>query len=516
MHTAKLFLRTLAFAISIGVLWIPAVSALQYDTVVIGARVVDPESGRDEVANIGINGKLVATITQDPIMGERQIDATGLVAAPGFIDLHVHGQDAYSQRIGILDGRTSQLDLEAGALPVSKYYEYKAGKSISNYGASVGHTFARVQVMDGIDSQGIGLMNHTLEKTGATGNKWAATLATDAQLDQIDALVLQGLREGGVGIGVLPGYFTSGRSDGLIRIARLASEHDSFLTTHSRYLSLIEPSGVLGIQEMVSLATAYDVPLLIHHVPTNALAGTADVLDMIDSANRNGAKIVGEMFPYTRGSTFIGTTILNEGWQERTGMDYSDLQWVETGESLTEETFNKYRAERPEGYFIMSHIQEKDMMAALRHPDVIVGSDGMVYVDDVGDLLPADAPFGEGLGHPRGAGTHAKYLRLALDEGNLSLLQILAKTSYLPAKFIEEVAPSMKRRGRLQSGMYADITIFDPSRVRDNADYSPGTSSLPSEGFVYVFVNGEMVVSQETLIENVFPGEPIRGTQASD
>jgi hypothetical protein len=279
---------------------------------------------------------------------------------------------------------------------------------------------------------------------------------------------------------------------------------------------LTEPSGVLGIQEMISLATSYGVPLLVHHVPTNALAGTSDVLDMIDAANSNGAKIVGEMFPYVRGSTFIGTTILNEGWQERTGMDYDDLQWVETGETLTEESFKKYRLERPDGYYIMEHIKEKDMKAALVHPDVIVGSDGMVYVDEDGDLLPVDAPFGAGLGHPRGAGTHAKYLRLAMDDGSLSMPQILAKLSYLPAKFIEDVAPSMKRRGRLQAGMFADITIFDPATVNGIADYALGTSSLPSEGLIHVLVNGQTVVSNGVLVENTFPGEPIRGEQSID
>jgi N-acyl-D-aspartate/D-glutamate deacylase len=484
-----------------------------YDVAILGARVVDPESGFDEVVNIGIRGNEIAAITQGSISGIERIDAKGLIAAPGFIDLHVHGQDPYSTRLGVLDGRTSQLDLEAGALPVSDFYEYKAGKSISNYGASVGHTFARVLVMDGIESHGIGLLNHTLEKTGATGNKWSSTLATDEQLDRIDDLVVRGLSEGGLGIGVLPGYFVNARSDGLARMAKIARDHESFLTTHARYISLTAPSGVLGIQEMISLATSYGVPLLVHHVPTNALAGTGVVLDMIEAANRNGAQIVGEMFPYVRGSTFIATTILNEGWQERMDMDYSDLQWVETGETLTEESFEIYRNERPEGYFIMEHIKEEDMKMALVHPDVIVGSDGMVYVDEEAQLLPHDAAFGSGLGHPRGAGTHGKYLRLAIDDGSLSMAQILAKTSYLPAAFLESSAPSMKRRGRLQVGMFADITVFDPETVSGVADYTPGTGSLPSEGFLYVFVNGQIVVRKGTIVENVFPGEPIRGEQ---
>lgn len=339
-----------------------------FDIIINGARVIDPETGLDTISNIGIKGNEIAAITSEDISGSKKIDATGLVAAPGFIDLHVHGQDPYSERIGVLDGRTSQLDLEAGALPVSSYYDYKAEKSITNYGASVGHAFARVLVMDGVESHGIGLLNHTLEKTGTTGNKWASTLATDEQLDQIDKLVEQGLKEGGLGIGLMVGYYPRSRSDSLGRIAKIAKQHNSFLTTHTRYISLTQPSDMLGIQEMISLATSYKVPLLVHHVPTNALANTRAVLEMIDSANGNGANIVGEMFPYDRGSTFIGTEILDEGWQKRMDMDYSDLTWVETGETMTEETFNKYRRERPEGYFIMKHIKEKDMLVALTSP----------------------------------------------------------------------------------------------------------------------------------------------------
>jgi hypothetical protein len=487
-----------------------------FDIAIIGARVIDPETGLDSISNIGIKDHEIAAITSKAVSGRTVIDANGLVAAPGFIDLHVHGQDPYSERLGVLDGKTSQLDLEAGALPVSDYYAYKAGKSISNYGTSVGHVFARVLVMDGVDSHGIGLLNHTLEKTGATGNLWASTLATDEQLEEIDKLVVQGLNDGGIGIGLMIGYFKHASSEGLIRIARIAHQHSSFLTAHTRFISLSQPSGLLGIQELISLATSYDIPLLLHHVPTNALSGTETALEMIGSANRNGANIVGEMFPYVRGSTFIGTEILDEGWQERMDMDYSDLLWAETGETMTEESFNKYRRERPEGYFIMHHIREDDMLAALKHPDIIIGSDGMVYIDEDGQLLPPDAPFGAGRGHPRGAGTYGKYLRLAIDDGSLSLPQILAKTSFLPAKLIETVAPSAKKRGRLQVGAFADITLFDPASVNGVAGYELGTSSLPSQGIVHVLVNGQIVVEEGALVEGVFPGEPIRGKLSQD
>ena len=481
-----------------------------YDLVILGARVIDPETMLDQVSNIGITGSAIAVITQDGITGKDQIDATGLIAAPGFIDLHAHGQDPYSEKVSIFDGRTTQVDLEGGALPISEYYDAKAGVSLSNYGVSVGHSSARLLLMDGIDAQGSPMMSHALEKAAATGNQWSVKLAMDDELDEIDDLVRQGVDEGGVGIGVMVGYYPNARSEGIARMARIAAEKGSFLTTHPRYLSNVAPSGLLGQEEFIALALAYDVPLLLHHVPTNALSDTPAALDMIDSANAHGATILGEAFPYVKGSTFMGTEILSPGWQERTGMDYGDLIWVETGEPLTEETFNTYRAERQDGFFLMEHIKEQDMLAAVLHPDIIIASDGMPLVDADGNSLPFDAPFGAGLGHPRGAGTFGTYLRIAIDDGSLTMPGIIAKTAFQQAKFLEPFVPSMARRGRLQPGTFADITLFDPDEVRGMASYEVGTNSLASAGFVHVIVNGRPVIRDGALMPDAHPGQEIR------
>ena len=484
-----------------------------YDLVINNARVIDPETSLDEVRNIGIRGDKIAVVTRASIAGKQAIDAAGLIAAPGFIDLHAHGQDPYSEKVSIFDGRTTQMDLEGGALPVAEYYKAKAGVSLANYGVSAGHSAARLLLMDGIDAHGSPTMTHALEKAAATGNKWASQLATDEQLDKIDELVRGGIRDGGIGIGVMVGYYPNARSEGIARMARIAAKEGSFLTTHPRYLSNIAPSGVLGQEEFIALALAYNVPLLLHHVPTNALSDTPAALDMIDAANAHGAKILGEAFPYVKGSTFMGTEILSPGWQQRTGMDYSDLMWVETGETLTEETFNKYRKERPDGFFVMEHIKKKDMLAAVLHPRVIIASDGMPLVDAAGKSLPFDAPFGAGLGHPRSAGTFGTYLRIAIDDASLTMPQIIAKTAYLQAKFLEPFVPSMAKRGRLQTGAIADITIFDPKAVKGTAGYEAGTNSLASEGFVHVIVNGKVVIKDGALMPNVHPGEAIRSSR---
>ena len=159
----------------------------------------------------------------------------------------------------------------------------------------------------------------------------------------------------------------------------------------------------------------------------------------------------------------------------------------------------------------MEHIKEKDMLAAVLHPDIIIASDGMPLVDADGKSLPFDAPFGAGLGHPRSAGTFGTYLRIAIDEGSLTMPQIIAKTAYQQAKFLEPFVPSIARRGRLQAGAFADITLFDPENVNGMAGYESGKNSLASEGFIHVIVNGQPVIRDGKLVEGVHPGQAIRG-----
>ena len=239
-------LRMAIMAVAVGMVSGAATGQERYDLVITGARVVDPETMLDQVRNIGIRGNEIAIVTPDPITGTDQIDAGGLIAAPGFIDFHAHGQDPYSAKVSIFDGRTTQMDLEAGALPVSVYYDAKSGVSLANYGVSVGHASARLLLMDGVESHGSPMMTHALEKAGETGNRWSVDKATDTQLDEIDALVRNGIHDGGLGIGVMVGYYPSARSEGILRMADVAADEGSFLTTHPRYLSNIAPSGLLG------------------------------------------------------------------------------------------------------------------------------------------------------------------------------------------------------------------------------------------------------------------------------
>ena len=141
-------------AVAIGFAGLPAFAAGNFDLVIKNGRVMDPETGFDAVANVGIDNGFVTKITTDDIKGDRIIDASGHVVAPGFIDFHSHAQSAYGHKLYVRDGVTTPLDLEVGAFPVADFYDYFEGKAFVNYGTNVAHIGARLEVLDGEEQDG--------------------------------------------------------------------------------------------------------------------------------------------------------------------------------------------------------------------------------------------------------------------------------------------------------------------------------------------------------------------------
>src|SRR5439155_13882254 len=119
-----------------------------YDLVIANGRVMDPESGLDAIRNVGIRGGKIAAISNSHLEGKHTIDAHGLVVAPGFIDLHEHGQEPRNYEFQAHDGVTTSLELEAGTADVSGWYAQRAGKSLINFGVSAGHIPVRMRVMN--------------------------------------------------------------------------------------------------------------------------------------------------------------------------------------------------------------------------------------------------------------------------------------------------------------------------------------------------------------------------------
>ena len=445
-----------------------------FDLVIQNGRVMDPESGLDTIRSIGIRDGRIEEISADSLVGRGTIDATGLVVAPGFIDLHAHGQDPFSSRLQALDGGATALELEGGVFPVTQWYAAREGRAAINFGATVSHGGVRRSVL-GADRSVYGV-------------------ASDGQMTELESRVGAGLDQRSLGIGFEIQHTPGASREEIYRMFKVAARRGTVNFVHVRFAGQIEPgSAVEAVQEMIANAAAADAAVHIVHIGGIGLRQVPLLLEMIETAQLRGLDVTTEVYPYTAASTGIQAAIFDPGWRERLGADYGDLEWVATGERLTEESFNRCREQ---GGTIIAHIiPEETVETALAHPLVMVASDGVGFVN--------------GRAHPRGAGSFSRVLGRYVRERNvLSLMDALGKMTIMPARRLEAAVPQMRTKGRIRVGADADITIFDSNTILDRATFAEPAQS--SRGVIHVIVDGAFIVRETEFVENVFPGLAIR------
>jgi N-acyl-D-aspartate/D-glutamate deacylase len=452
-------------------------SPKDFDLVILNGRVIDPESKLDAVRSVGVSDGRIQTISTKPLNGRMTIDAKGMVVAPGFIDLHEHGQIPENYRAQVMDGVTSSFELEVGTADVDRWYSEREGKAVVNYGVSIGHIPTRMAVM--------GDKGEWLPSGPA-----ASRPATDAEIEELKRRIEHGLDRGAVAVGFGPAYTPAASHWEIIEMFRVAAKNAASCHVHLREAR--EPAiGALG--EVIAAAAVTGAPLHVVHINSTGTQWTPRLLKIIAEAQSRGLDVTTECYPYTAGMTRIESALFDDGFQQRLGVDYKDLQWPETGERMTPESFARFRKQGG-GVIIFSNTDEM-VRVAVTSPLTMIASDGIEYQN--------------GKGHPRAAGTYSRILaQYVRGEKSLSLTDAINKMSLMPARRLERRATVMKNKGRIKVGADADIVVFDSARVTDHATYEKPAEY--SEGFKYVLVNGVAVVKEGKLQENLTPGRALR------
>ncbi len=321
--------------------------------------------------------------------------------------------------------------------------------------------------------------------------------ATPEQIEQMEQLARGAIRAGAVGIGFGINYVPGASYEEVFALFDVAAQEKVPCHLHARYKGNVFPQTMsLATQEVIAMAAASGAQAQLVHLISSTVGSAPLCIRVIEGAARHGVDVGFDFHVWTRNQTGLKSALYDPGWQERFGgITYSHIYVAETQEQLTRERFEELRAARNDTLVQTEFIPEAEIEMGLRSPIGIVSSDG-------GGLV-------NGKGHPRSVGTFARLLgRYVREKKVATLMEAIRKITLLPARRLERAVPRMKRKGRLQVGADADITVFNPDIIRERATYKEPYHH--SEGVEYVLVNGTLVLDGGRVAEGPTPGEWLR------
>jgi N-acyl-D-aspartate/D-glutamate deacylase len=443
-----------------------------FDVVISGGRVMDPDSGFDAIATVGIDGTRVTRIATEALTGRTTIDATGLVVAPGFIDILSYSPNGYGEWFKIADGVTTNLGMHGlDARAVDFYRRLDSQGSPVHYGGAADNAFLRpARGFDPFDEPSL------------------------ADIDRIVADAEADLTNGFLGVHMQPEYTPGAPFEELRRHGVLCEAAGVPLCVHARYSDDLAPGiQAEAIDELVRVARETGAWVHVEHI--NSTGGTgrmAQAVASIQAAIDEGLRMSACVYPYTFWATYLQSARY-EDWQEKYGISYGDLQVAGTPDRLTEATFQAaFDANKLTAAFT---IPEEDIRLALQTPWIMLGSDAILETSHNN--------------HPRSTGCFSRLFGTYVREGNvLSLMDALAKTTILPAQLLEGRAPALRAKGRVQVGADADLTLFDPATIADRSTIADPAQE--SAGVAWVLVNGTVVKDPAGVKQGQAPGVAIR------
>lgn len=448
----------------------------RYERVIADGRVIDPDSGFDAVASVGIDDGVITAISFDRLSGAEVIEAAGLVIAPGFIDLLSYEPNPFGVWYKLADGVTTNLAMHGVNNYAAAFFRRYEGTSPIHFGGAFHQHFMRAAELGaGVDDE-----------------------LSAAELSTFDDLVRANLADGFAGVSFSPEYSPGTSTDELLRLATTAAELGQVAFFHVRY-SDPNPPGTSdeAIDEVLAVARGTGASVHIEHL--SSTGGTfmmAEMLDKLDAARADGVDVTACVYPYDYWGTFLASSRFAAGWQDRYGLTYEDLQIAGTEIRLTEASYPQALAEN-KLVAALGSIPEDEVQLALGRPWMMIASDAILNPDLNN--------------HPRAAGTFARLLgRYVRDLGVVDLTSALAKVTILPARRVEGMIPAMALKGRLQRGADADIVAFDPATVADRATVA--TPNLTSVGIHWVLVDGQVALAEGQALRSVRAGRALTGS----
>jgi N-acyl-D-amino-acid deacylase len=488
---------------------LPAADApVEADVVIRGATLYDGSGRPGQKGDLALKGERIVAVGTVTVAGTPQvIDGTGLVVAPGFIDLHTHSDTALTREKTranlsyLMQGVTTVVTGNCGSGPVDVAAYFKKLES-GRVGSNVIH-----------------LVPHNDVRRAVMGN--ADRLPTAGELKQMEALVDRGMRDGawGLSTGLIYNPGTYARTEEIIDLARVVSRHGGFYASHIRN----EGVGVLdAVAEALRIGREAELPVHVSHLKASgrkAWGKAGDIIATIEAARQKGQAVTADQYPYTASSTSLAAMVVPPRFREGTAKEYlARLDDPETGPRIRQAIVDgldgrnggkslrvaSYAAkpawqgkdlqaiaeqEKKEVVDIVLEIEhhggaamvrfgmsEEDVRLIMKRPWVATASDGSSQVQ--GSTVP----------HPRSYGCFPRKVgRYAIEEGVLPLEQAVRSSSGLPADVLH-----LPERGYLKAGYAADVVMFDPAKLRDIATYD--NPHQLAEGVRYLFVNGQAAI----------------------
>ena len=428
---------------------------------------VDPANRIYEKKNLLIENGKVAAVTGEIPAADEVIDAAGRVVCPGFIDIHMHEDP-------VEDGHIAPCIFRS---------MLRMGVTTAVGGNCGDNVYDPVEYLKLADRDGVPVnvalfAGHSYFRRLAGGlDKYAGI--TEAQKQAMLAGLKSAVDGGCVGISFGLRYVPGTDEDEFCAAARLCAPSGKLISAHVR-----DDAAYIfdAVHEVTRVGRECGVPVQISHIGSMGGFGQMEeLLRQIDAEREAGLDVACDCYPYAAFSTGIGETTYDAGWLERYNCDYSACVPAEgkyRGVPCTKEIFEELRRDDPDCITVCYVMQAEDVAMALRHPHVMLGSDG--FID-------------KGQGHPRAAGCFPRFLREYAGEGGIDLTTAVAKMTSMPAQRL-----GLINKGRLNVGADADIVIFDPARIRDRATFDE--PALAPEGIDYVFIGGEIAAKDCKLV----------------